>query len=264
MPLERAIMIKIKNSEEIGAMRRVGRITADILAEICAAVEVGVSTWDLDQIAVRATKARNAIGACYNYPGRLKPFPAYVCTSVNDEVVHGIPSKTRKIQSGDIVSLDFVAEYEGFMGDSTRTVAVGEVPDDVKKLLDVTERALYAGIDQAVEGNRLGDISFAIQCCAEEAGLGIVRELVGHGIGKEMHEAPRIPNYGKKGTGPVLKAGMTFAIEPMFMLGREEIAIDGDGWTIRTADGKYAAHFEHTVLVTKDAPEILTRYGVAP
>jgi methionyl aminopeptidase len=149
------------------------------------------------------------------------------------------------------------------MGDSTRTVAVGEISDAVKKLLAVTERALYAGIEQAVEGNHIGDVSFAVQCCAEAAGLGIVRDLVGHGIGRDMHEEPKIPNFGKKGTGPLLKAGMTLAIEPMFMLGGEKISIDADGWTIRTADGKYAAHFEHTVLVTKGAPEILTRCGVA-
>ncbi|MDR2677423.1 MAG: type I methionyl aminopeptidase [Puniceicoccales bacterium] len=255
-------MIRIKNSGEIEAMRKVGRITADILGEICAAVKAGVTTWDLDQLAIEALKARNAVGACYDYPGRSRPFPAHICVSLNDEIVHGIPSKKRKIQSGDIVSLDFVAQYGGFMGDSTRTVPVGEISDDVKKLLDVTERALYAGIEQAIEGNHVGDISFAVQCCADEAGLGIVRELVGHGVGRDMHEEPSIPNYGQKGTGPLLKAGMTLAIEPMFMLGSEKISVDTDGWTVRTADGKYAAHFEHTVLVTKDAPEILTRYGV--
>ncbi|MDR1457084.1 MAG: type I methionyl aminopeptidase [Puniceicoccales bacterium] len=254
-------MITIKNSEEIVAMRKVGRITADILAEICAAVAIGVSTWELDQLAIKSLKAHNAVGACYNYQGRSRqPFPAHICISLNDEIVHGIPSKTRKIQSGDIVSLDLVAQHEGFMGDSTQTVAVGDVSDDVKKLLSVTERALHAGAEQAIEGNHVGDISFAIQRCAEEADLGIVRNLVGHGIGRNMHEEPNIPNFGEKGKGPRLEAGMTFAIEPMLMLGSEKILLDADGWTVRTADGKYAAHFEHTVLVTKGAPEILTRY----
>jgi methionyl aminopeptidase len=253
-------VITIKNSKEIEAMRKAGRITAQVLGEICAAVRVGVSTWELNQLAIQSLHAHGAIGACYNYPGNNGPFPAHICISLNDEVVHGIPSKTRFVQQGDIVSLDLVAQYEDFMGDSTRTLAVGKVSADAEKLLRVTEQALYAGIEQAVEGNHIGDISFSIQQYAKDAGLGIVRQLVGHGIGRDMHEDPKIPNWGEKGTGPLVKAGMTLAIEPMFMLGGEELIFDRDGWTVRTKDGKYAAHFEHTILVTKSVPEILTKY----
>ncbi|MDR0428788.1 MAG: type I methionyl aminopeptidase [Puniceicoccales bacterium] len=253
-----------KNSEKvISKMRRVGQLTAEILALACAAVKEGMCTWDLEEIVVHELEIRGATGPCYHYVSGDEgvPFPAHICVSINDEVVHGIPRKDRFIRNGDVVSLDLVVHYDGFMGDSTRTVTVGKVSSRKKELLQVTEQALRAGIEKAVEGNHVGDISYAIQRCAEKARLGIVRELVGHGIGKDMHEPPAIPNWGKRGSGPMLVAGMTIAIEPMFMLGGDDICVSKeDGWTVRTADGGCAAHCEHTVLVTKNSPEVLTSY----
>ncbi|MDR2668282.1 MAG: type I methionyl aminopeptidase [Puniceicoccales bacterium] len=251
-------MIKIKTEEEIVAMRRAGRVTADVLQVVCAAVIAGISTGELDKMVGEELRLRGARSACLGYGGSKCPFPANACISVNDEVVHGIPSDGRTVCDGDIVSIDLVAIVDGFMGDSTITVAVGEVDDEVAKLLKVTEEALHAGIAAARSGNRIGDISAAIEKKAVDAGLGVVRELVGHGIGREMHEEPPIPNWGPEKSGPLLVPGMTLAIEPMFMLGREELIFCDDGWTVLTADGRPAAHFEHTILVTKNDPEVLT------
>jgi methionyl aminopeptidase len=251
-------MISLKTEEEIEAMRRVGRVTAEVLDVVCAAVVPGVSTLALDQIIARELKMRGAKSACLGCGGRLCPFPANACFSINDEVVHGIPSSERKVCEGDILSIDLVACLNGFMGDSTRTVAVGSVSPKVNLLLKATEAALRKGIAAAVSGNRVGDISAAIEECAKESKLSVVRELVGHGIGREMHEEPSIPNWGQKGTGPLLKEGMTLAIEPMFLLGSDKLVFLEDGWTVRTADGEFAAHFEHTIAITKNDPEILT------
>ncbi|MDR3117530.1 MAG: type I methionyl aminopeptidase [Puniceicoccales bacterium] len=251
--------ISIKSPEEMDAMRVAGRITAEALAAVCAAVRAGISTAELDQIARDELKRRGALAACLGYPGRGGPFPGHICASINDEVVHGIPSKDRILAEGDVVSLDLVGLVNGFMGDATRTVSVGPVKDEhVARLLEGTERALAEGIAQALPGNRVGDISAAVEACAGRFQLGVVRELVGHGIGREMHEGPSIPNHGRPHAGPLLRAGMTLAIEPMLLLGKEKLLFDADGWTVRTADGSWAAHFEHTVLVTGGAPEILT------
>lgn len=251
-------MISVKTEEEMEAMRRVGRATAEVLDVVCRAVAPGVSTWDLDQIVAQEFKIRGAESASLGYAGRTCPFPAHACFSINDEVVHGIPSPGRKVYAGDILSIDLVGRLGGFMGDSTRTVAVGAVPSEVNLLLKATEAALYEGIAVAVPGNRVGDISETIESYAKKYRLSVVRELTGHGIGREMHEEPAIPNWGRKGTGPVLREGMTLAIEPMFLLGGDALVFSEDGWTVRTADGKFAAHFEHTVAVTKSGPEILT------
>lgn len=251
-------MIPIKTPAEIATMRIGGQITAAVLGVMCSAAAEGVSTWDLDQICAIELAARGAKSACFGYSGKQCPFPAQICISINDEVVHGIPSKQKFLKAGDIVSFDLVASYDGLMTDSTRTVIVGQTSPEAEQLVRQTELALFAGIAKALDGGHIGDISFAIESHAKKFKLGIVRELVGHGIGRDMHEDPRIPNWGRRGQGPKLKAGMTLAIEPMLMLGSETLNFDNDGWTVRTADGKWAAHWEHTVLVTKNAPEILT------
>lgn len=253
-------MIPVKTEEEVVAMRRVGRVTAEVLDVACKAVVPGISTWDLDQIIGQELSRRCAKSACFGYSSRGAkcPFPSNACISINDEVVHGIPSKTREICPGDIVSIDLVSSLDGFMGDSTRTVAVGSVPSEVSRLLEVTEAALYEGIAEAVPGNRVGDISAAIEEYAKKFGLNVVRELTGHGIGRDMHEEPAIPNWGQRGTGPKLGVRMTLAIEPMFLLGDNKLVFSDDGWTVRTADGKFAAHFEHTITITEKGPEVLT------
>ena len=255
-------MIVVKSGDEIVAMRRAGRVTADVLQVVCAQVVDGISTGELDEIVGHELQVRGAKSACLGYDGSKCPFPANACMSINEEVVHGIPSVNRIVRRGDIVSIDLVAVIDGFMGDSTVTVSVGAVEpgSDVDRLLKATEEALHLGIAAARPGNRIGDISAAIEKCARRSGLGVVRELVGHGIGREMHEDPPIPNWGKENTGPLLEPGMTLAIEPMFVLGGEKLAFLDDGWTVLTADGKKAAHFEHTILVTKSDPEVLTEW----
>jgi methionyl aminopeptidase len=187
-----------------------------------------------------------------------KVFPAYGCFSINDEIVHGIPSQKRILCDGDIISIDLAMSVDGFVGDNTRTIAVGTVKPEVRHLIDVTKQALQAGIDAARPGHTVGHISAAIQHWADGNKFGIVRELIGHGVGREMHEDPAVPNYGVAGQGPELKPGMTLAIEPMFTLGKAKISEDPDGWTIRSADGSWSAHWEHTILITENAPEILT------
>lgn len=253
-------MISIKTDAEVKSMREAGQITASVLNIACNAVTAGISTLEIDQLIGKELAARGAKSASLGYTnGNNKiPFPANACISLNDEIVHGIPSETRIINSGDIVSIDLVAVYDGLMADSTRTVVVGEVSSAVTCLVNETKIALNKGIEQAIDGNRVGNISAAIEKHAKKFGFGIVRELVGHGIGREMHEQPNIPNWGKASDGPILKAGMTIAIEPMLMLGGEQLRMAKDGWTILTADGKYAAHWEHTILVTKNNPEVLT------
>lgn len=247
--------ITIKGEEEIDRMRRAGRITALVLDELCAAVRPGITTGALDQLAKEAVGRHHARAACLNYCG----FPAHLCLSLNDEIVHGIPSVNRVVRDGDILSLDLVVEKDGFMGDSTRTVAVGNISARVRRLLDYTRESLVRGIAMARTGNRVGAISHAIQSYAEARGLGVFRNLVGHGIGREMHEEPQVPNYGSPSEGPILRPGMTIAIEPMLSLGSFETSRDDDGWTLRTVDGSWCAHFEHTVLITDGDPEILTK-----
>ncbi len=251
-------MIPIKNPDEIQKMRKACKVAANVLDRLCKEVKPGVTTYDLDQICKGLIAEYGAVSACYNYPnGRLR-YPCHVCISTNEEVVHGIADIRHTLQEGDITSLDVSLVLNGFVGDNTRTVRVGEVSEKTEMLLQVTEQSLYLGIAQARAGNRVGDISAAIQRHVEANGFSIVREFVGHGVGRSMHEEPQIPNYGHPRTGPVLKPGMTLAIEPMVNMGKPKIAFADDGWTAYAKDRLPSAHYEHTVLVTENEPEILT------
>ncbi len=246
-------MIIRKSKAEIERMRRAGIIAGLVIGRLAQSARPGVTTGELDALARDLLAAEGAVAAFKGYRG----FPAHICSSVNDQVVHGLPGK-RRLQEGDILSLDLGVLVQGYCGDVALTVAVGEVGGSVWELLRVTRRALYCGIEAAQPGRHLSDVSNAIQVQADAAGLGVVRNYVGHGIGRTVHEDPQIPNYGPPGKGPILKPGMTLAIEPMFNLGGDETKALGDGWTVVTADGKPSAHFEHTVLVGENGPEILT------
>ncbi|MBC7541954.1 MAG: type I methionyl aminopeptidase [Candidatus Sericytochromatia bacterium] len=247
-------MITIKSTREFEMMRQAGRIVGETLALLRRSAAPGVSTGELDALAEEFILKQGAI------PGfkGLYGFPGTVCTSVNEEVVHGIPHRRRKLRNGDIISMDVGAIVEGYYGDAAITVPVGEVSDKVKHLLDVTHRSLWAGIEMVRPGNRVGDIGAAVQAIAEGAGYGVVRDYVGHGIGNKLHEEPQVPNYGTPGTGVVLKAGMAIAIEPMVNMGTFQTKTKSDKWTVVTADGGWSAHFEHTVLIHEGAPEVVT------
>jgi methionyl aminopeptidase len=247
-------MISIKSEKEIGSMRKAGAAVAQILHEMCGMVKPGVSTWDLDHYAELRCNELKVVPAFKGYHG----FPATVCISVNDEVVHGIPSRKRVLNEGDIVGLDFGVISDGWFGDSARTVPVGKVSESARKLIEVTQESLRRGIDQCRAGNRLFDIGHAVQNYVEQFGYGVVREFVGHGIGKALHEDPQVPNYGSKGKGLELKVGMVLAIEPMINSGSPAVKVLSDGWTAVTVDHSLSAHFEHTVAITKTGPEILT------
>lgn len=251
-------MIPIKDANGIARMREACAVAAFVLHELKKHVKPGATTYDLDQIAKELIASRGARSACYGYQLGDRRFPAHSCLSVNEEVVHGIGSMKRVLRDGDIVSLDIVVEYRGYIGDNAFTVPVGVIPFVVQKLLAVSQEALALGIAQARVGNRIGDISHAIQTHCEKSGFGVVRDLVGHGVGVSMHEEPQIPNFGRKGSGAKIRPGMTLAIEPMVNLGTWRTKCLDDGWTIVTADGAPAAHFEHTVLTTEEGPEILT------
>ncbi len=247
-------MIVLKTSRELSLMREACRISAGALKVAGEAVRPGVSTWEIDRIAYEYIKSQ---GAEPNFLG-LYGFPATACISVNDEVIHGIPSKKRILKSGDIVSIDLGAKIHGYNGDNAATFAVGEISDEAKRLMDTTRESLYEAIRFAVPGGKLGDIAHAVQSYCEERGYGVVREYTGHGVGKELHEDPSVPNYGTAGRGVRLLPGMTLAIEPMINQGTAKIKVLPDGWTVKTTDGKLSAHFEHTVAITKDGPVILT------
>jgi len=253
-------MIPIKNSEAIKRMRESCAIAATVLSRLKEQVRPGITTYDLDQIGRELIASFGARSACYGYQLHSRRYPAYTCLSVNEEVVHGIGSLKRILRDGDIISLDVVVEYNGYIGDNALTVPVGAIAPQTEKLLKVTEEALFVGIKQAVAGNRIGNISQAIQTFVESHGFSLVREMVGHGVGREMHEEPQIPNFLDRPLKrtEVIKPGMTLAIEPMVNLGRYQVRTLSDGWTIVTADGSPSAHFEHTVLTTESAPEILT------
>lgn len=249
----------IKTKEEIEKIREGGKILRAILRRAAELVKPGVSTWELNEFAEKEIEKAGGRPAFKNYGEAGNLFPAGLCTSINDVVVHGIPSKKEKLKEGDIVGLDIGMEYKGLYSDTAITVPVGKISDDAKELLSVTEEALKAGIAKAVAGSRLGDVGSAIQAVADKHGLGVVRDLVGHGVGYAVHEEPQVPNYGKAGTGMVLKEGMVLAVEPMFTLGTHKLIFDeSDGWTISTADGRYSAHFEHTIAVGKNRAEVLT------
>jgi len=246
--------IIIKTDEEIAAMGEVGRIVAAILEILREKIKPGMETKELDVIAERELKKREAKSSFKGYRG----FPANLCTSVNEEIVHGIPGK-RVLCEGDIVSLDFGAIYKGFQGDAALTVGVGKINTKAKQLMETTEDSLKAGIDAARQGANLGDVSSAIQTYAESKGYSVVREYTGHGIGREMHEEPQIPNFGLPGSGPVLKKGMVLAVEPMLNVGDWRTRLGDDCWTVLTADGNLSAHFEHTIAITNGEPEVLTK-----
>ncbi len=255
-------MSLIQTDEELSAARESGRILAEVIAETVAAVSPGITAHELDHIAERAMRARGAepVFKGYTPRGARTPFPAAICVSVNDEVVHGIPNRIYKLQEGDIVGIDAGVRYRGFITDSARTVPVGKIDKASSALLKATREALDAGINEARAKKRVGDIGAAIQAFAEPLGYGIVRELGGHGVGKEVHEEPLIPNFGTPNSGVEFVAGMVIAIEPMLNLGTHKVIFDKkDGYTVRTADGSRSAHFEDTVLITEDEPEILTR-----
>jgi len=244
-----------RNREELAKMRRAGSVVAEMHAATRAAARPGVTTADLDRVAREVLERR---GARSNFLGYgHPPFPAVICTSLNNMIVHGIPGP-QVLSEGDVLSIDCGAIIEGYHGDAAFTMAIGEVPDEVQRLIDVTERSLYAGIDQMVVGNRLHEIGRAVQRVAEAAGFSVVREYVGHAIGTAMHEQPQVPNYWPGSPGPTLKSGMVFAIEPMVNAGGPETKLLDDQWSVVTADGSLSAHFEHSIAITDDGPEILT------
>ena len=246
-------MITIKSEKEIELMRKAGELVTLTHNYLRPFIQPGITTKELDDLAEKFIIEHGGVPSCKGYEG----FPCALCTSINDEVVHGIPGK-RMLKNGDIITIDMVIGYHGYQGDAAWTYKVGNVSKDLKYLMEHTEKSLYEGLKQVKPGNRIGDISHAIETYATKHKLGIVKELVGHGIGTNMHESPDVPNYGKKGTGPILKEGMTICIEPMLTLGSPDIGILEDDWTIVTQDGLPAAHYEHTILVTKDGYEILT------
>lgn len=247
-------MIQVKSAEEIAKMMKAGELAAQALAVAGKHAVPGISTWELDKIVNDFIISKGGHSPCKGYGG----FPGHNCFSVNAELIHGIPSKTKILKEGDILSCDIVAELNGFMGDNTKTFRIGTVSEKAEHLLRITEEALYKGIEQAVAGNRIGDISAAIQTYVEENGYYIVRKFIGHGVGREMHEDPEVPNYGRPGRGPRLVPGMTIAIEPMVNSTTAEVNILADKWTVVERNGNLSAHFEHTVCVTNDKPVILT------
>jgi methionyl aminopeptidase len=251
-------VISLKSAREIEIMRRANIIVAEVLQELKQRVAPGITTLELDALAEELTLKKKATPAFKGYTVAGRVFPRCLCASINEEIVHGIPGN-RALREGDIVGLDYGVIYNGFYGDSALTVGVGRVSDEAKRLMDVTERALYKGIEQVHEGKRLGDLGFAVQHTAESAGYSVVRAFVGHGIGKKLHEEPPVPNFGEPDRGLRLKEGMVLAIEPMINAGGSDVEIKEDGWTAVTKDGSWAAHFEHSVAITKNGPYILSQ-----
>ncbi len=250
-------MIYLKTDEEIELLRENNILVSETLAEVGRHIKPGVTTKELDTIAEDFIRSHGATPPCLGFEG----YPAATCISVNENVVHGIPSDYI-IREGDIVSVDLCTFMKGFVGDSAYTFAVGEVADEVKQLMSVTKEALYKGVAQAKVGNRIGDISSAVQAYAESFGYGVVRELEGHGLGRDMHEDPGVPNYGARGRGPLLKEGMVICIEPMITMGNKAVVFERDGWTVRTRDRKPAAHYEFAVAIRRDGPDILTDFSI--
>jgi methionyl aminopeptidase len=248
-------MVEIKTSTELDLMRQASKIVAQVLALLKTEVLDGISTAELNSLAEREIRGREAAPAFLGYRG----YPATLCVSINEEVVHGIPSEKRIIRNGDLVSLDLGAVYNGFYGDAAITVAVGAVKPEFSRLMDVTETSLAKALSKIRSGAKLGDVSHAVESFVTQNGMSVVREFTGHGIGRHLHEEPSIPNYGKPGSGITLKPGMTLAIEPMVCMGKAEIVIKNDGWTAVSSDGSCTAHFEHTVAVTENGCEILSR-----
>lgn len=253
--------IFLKTEDEIELMRRPNQLVGKTLGELAKHIKPGVTTLQLDKIADEFIRDHGAIPTFKNFPNPFGgPFPASICTSVNDVVVHGVPDSKTVLKDGDIISIDCGTLLDGFNGDSCYTFCVGEVSPEVRQLLKITKESLYLGIEQATAGKRVGDIGDTVQTYCESHGYGVVRELTGHGIGKEMHEDPQIPNYGRRGNGALLKSGMCIAIEPMITMGNRQIWMMPDKWTIRTRDGKPAAHFEHTIAIRRGKAEILSSF----
>lgn len=252
--------IVLKSPSEIQLMRESADINRQALGAVKAAIRPGITTAELDKIAHDVITGHGAVPAFLDYPpGSPNPFPATITVAINEELVHGIPG-SRALKEGDIVSIDCGTVYKGFVSDAAYTVGVGGIGPDAQRLLDVTRDALFVGIETAVAGNRFGDVSYAIQQFVESSGMNVVREYGGHGVGRVMHESPHIPNWGRPGRGNKLRPGMTFALEPMVMLGHPETVVLDDHWTVITADRKLCAHFEHTIAVTENGPEILTKW----
>lgn len=246
-------MIIIKSNDEINLMRKAGRVVENTLNMLEKSIKPGITTSEIDKMAEEFITKQGAIPSFKGYYG----FPASICASINNEVVHGIPDK-RVLQEGDIISIDCGAILNGYHGDAARTLPVGKVSEEINRLLEVTKESFFKGYEKAIVGNRLTDISFAVQSYVELNGFSVVRDFVGHGIGRNMHEEPEVPNFGKPGRGPVLKAGMVLAIEPMVNLGSYHVKTMSNGWTVVTFDGKYSAHYENTVAILQEGPEILT------
>jgi methionyl aminopeptidase len=253
--------IELKSEKDLERMRRAGKLAGSVLSAVCAAAQPGVSTKELDKLAEKLIRAAGAVPTFLGYRG----YTASICASINEEVVHGIPSARRILKDGDILSVDVGVTYDGFVGDTAATFGVGRIPPATQKLLDATRESLMCGIEMARPGNRLGDVSAAVQKRAERDGYGVVRDFVGHGIGRQMHEDPAVPNFGTPGTGLRLEAGLVLALEPMVTAGSWKVRVLEDGWTVVTEDGSLSAHFEHTVAITAAGPEVLTvRPDTAP
>lgn len=257
--------ISLKSEKELAIMRMAGQINAEALAAAYAVIRPGATTADLNAAAEEVLRKYGVKSPFLNYPGPY-PYPASTNVSVNEELVHGIPDPKRKLKAGDIVSVDCGTVYEGYVGDSAFTAPVGEISAEARKVMEVTERSLYLGIAKMRPGNRVGDISAAVQEYVESQGLHVVREYTGHGVGRAMHEGPQVPNYGVAGRGMLLRAGMTIALEPMVLVGSPATRVKADQWTVASANGKLTAHFEHTVAITENGPRILTLLadGTAP
>ena len=251
-------MIYLKTHEEIELLRENNLLVSATLAELAKHIKPGVTTLELDKIAEDFIRSHGAVPSFLGYNG----FPNTLCMSVNEQVVHGIPSSKTVLKEGDILSVDCGTFMKGFCGDSAYTFAVGEIATEAESLLRVTKEALYKGVAQAKPGNRVGDVGNAVQEHAEKHGYSVVREMVGHGLGRKMHEDPQVPNYGARGRGPLLKAGMVICIEPMINMGKRDIVFERDGWTVRTRDRKPAAHFEFAVAITENGPDVLTDFGI--
>lgn len=252
-------MITIKTADDFDKMAAAGRVVAEVHEAVRAAARPGVTTGELDELAEKIIRDRGCLPSFLGYDGGggISPFPASICTSPNEVVVHGIPGDYR-VRDGDLLAVDVGAIYQGWHADAAATFAIGDVAQDQRRLLEVTEEALWAGIELTTAGTRLGDIGHRVNSIATAAGYGVVREFIGHGIGREMHEAPQVPNYGTPGKGMKLKEGMAICIEPMFNLGTSDVGVLDDGWAVVTMDGKRSAHFEHTIAVTADGPRVLT------
>ena len=248
----------VRNEKQMKSIREAAQVAATVLDRMCELVAPGMNTYDLDQSGRRFIDELGGESACYRYHVGSRIYPAYTCLSINDEVVHGIGSIDRVLEEGDVISVDVCTRYNGYIGDNCRTVPVGSVEPDVQRLLDVTEDSMYAGIKAARRGNRVGKISNAVQRMVEDAGFSVIRDFVGHGVGKSLHVEPQLPNFGRPGNGPKLREGVVLCIEPMVNMGRRAVKMSDDGWTALSADGSVSAHFEHTIIVTGEGPEILS------